>query len=112
MFESERQNGNLVTKQSLNYHFSKSDEWQLSNCFVTEWPFGCSDSKSKERKKQPEAYRMHIHVAIPQSRNLRNPSILQENKTTLENGLHNCVSDTGVKMYSIKLNGDRALFAE
>ena len=68
--------------------------------------------KVKGTEKQPEAYRMHIHVAIPQSRNLRNPSILQENKTTLENGLHNCMSHTGVKMYSIKLNGDRGLFAE
>ena len=68
--------------------------------------------KVKGTEKQPEAYRMHIHAVIPQSRNLGNPSILQENKTTFENGLHNCMSDTGVKIYSIKLNGDRGLFAE
>ena len=36
----------------------------------------------------------------------------KKTKPHTENGLHNGVSDTGVKMYSIKLNGDHGLFAE
>ena len=65
--------------------------------------------KVKGTEKQPEAYRMHIHVAIPQSRNLSYEHTERQfyKKTKAAALKMDCtiaMSDTGVKMYSIKLN--------
>ena len=116
VFDSEWQNGTLVTKQSLNYHLTIRQSFpNLTNGnLATVLSPNCHSAVQTQTQTQtePEVYRIHIHGVIPQSRNLQNPSILQENKTTFENGLHNCMSDIGGKMYRIKLNGDRRLFAE
>ena len=63
-FESERSNGNSVTKQSPNYHSSDLDKvgetvkWHLANrpTFL-KWPNGNSATQTQ---MEPEAYRMHI----------------------------------------------------